>query len=321
MKYNGWGDMLVGYRKELILALFFSVLFTIALLYTISEVTLILDKVLQQYFPEAYWDPEKEEKLFSFLRPIGYVAFIATIVLILLGFALKKGLISFIGSLALYLPTFGYFACAMFILTGLGALRALWLPILDYSPDILKLGCIVYLPFTFIRVCTTLISTILMFVGISIFVLGSTTWLYGKFKGYSVIDFWIYRYSRHPQYLGFIIWSYGLLIEVSTRGYIKGAFTTPPAIIWLISTVIVIGVAMMEEIEMAKKYGEKYEEYRRKTPFLIPLPKPLAKAVTMPMKLLRRYPPKNLKSITLTILLYTLIIIAVSWPLLVLNLC
>ena len=313
--------MSAGYRKELALALFLSILFTIALLYAISEVTLILDKVLQQYFPEAYWDPEERSKILNFLRPIGYTAFVATIALIFLGFALKKGLISFAGSLAMYLPIFGYFAGAMFILTGLGALRALWLPILDYSPKLLKLGCIVYLPFTFVRVCATLISTILMFVGIFIFVLGSTTWLYGKFRGYTVIDFWIYRYSRHPQYLGFIIWSYGLLVEVSTRGYIKGAFTTPPAIIWLISTVIVIGVAMMEEIEMVKRYGEKYEEYRRKTPFLIPLPKPLAKAVTMPMRLLRRYPPKSLKSVTLTILLYTLIIIAVSWPLLVLNLC
>ncbi|MEM0239761.1 MAG: DUF1295 domain-containing protein [Ignisphaera sp.] len=309
----------MGYRKELILALFLSILFTIALLYTISEVTLILDKVLQRYFPEAYWDPEERNKILNILRPIGYTAFVVTVALILLGFALKKGLISLAGSLAMYLPIFGYFAGAMFILTGLGALRALWLPILDYSPKLLKLGCIVYLPLTFGRI--SLISTFLMFVGIFIFVLGSTTWLYGKFKGCTVIDFWIYRYSRHPQYLGFIIWSYGLLIEVSIRGYIKGAFTTPPAIIWLISTDVVIGIAMMEEIEMVKKYGEKYEEYRRKTPFLIPLPKPLAKAVTMPMKLLGGYPPKNLKSVTLTILLYTLITIAVSWPLLVLNLC
>jgi len=36
-------------------------------------------------------------------------------------------------------------------------------------------------------------------------------------------------------------------------------------LIWLISTLIVIGVALLEGLEMTKKYGEVYEEYREKT--------------------------------------------------------
>ena len=47
-----------------------------------------------------------------------------------------------------------------------------------------------------------LIALIITGLGLLVFSLGVTTWLYGGFKGYKIIDFWIYKYSRHPQYLG-----------------------------------------------------------------------------------------------------------------------
>jgi hypothetical protein len=63
-----------------------------------------------------------------------------------------------------------------------------------------------------------------MALGLIIFLLGVFTWLYGKFKGIRIIDFWIYRYSRHPQYFGFLLWSYGLTILASTIGAPKGGY-------------------------------------------------------------------------------------------------
>ncbi|MEM1703730.1 MAG: methyltransferase, partial [Zestosphaera sp.] len=146
----------------------------------------------------------------------------------------------------------------MFFLTGLGVLRTLWLPLLELSPSTLKLGCVVYLPFSYVP-HAPLVGLVTAFIGLFVFLLGVTTWFYGRFKGYEIVDFWIYRYSRHPQYLGFILWSYGLLIFVSNKVYVRGAFTTPPALIWLISTILVIEIALTEELEMKKKYGEKYE--------------------------------------------------------------
>lgn len=290
-----------------------SALFTIVIFYLTFELPAFLDKVLHQYFPEVFYDVEAIEKLLSTLRPVGYVALTATITLIALGFITRKGFLTFLGSLALYIPTFGYFAFAMFFLTGLGALRALWLPILELSPSILKLGCIAYLPLLVIP-HAPLVGMAITFIGLLVFSLGTTTWLYGRFRGYELVDFWIYKYSRHPQYLGFILWSYGLLIFVSYKTYIRGAFATPPALIWLVSTMIVIGVALFEELEMTKKHGEKYEEYRRKAPFMIPLPKLLTSIITLPVRNLGGY-PKNMKDVTAIVALYTAILVVISYVL------
>jgi protein-S-isoprenylcysteine O-methyltransferase Ste14 len=198
----------------------------------------------------------------------------------------------------------------MFFLAGLGALRALWLPILELSPGVLKLGCVAYAPFVALGPLATLVGMILIFAGLLVFALGATTWLYGKFKGRDLVDFWIYKYSRHPQYLGFIVWSYGLLIFVSFKCYVKGAFATPPALIWLMSTMVVIGVAMLEEVEMSRRYGERYEEYRKKAPFMMPMPKLLSRAITAPLRT-TGVRPKDSKSVAAT--LFPSIQLS-SWP-------
>ncbi|MEM1744612.1 MAG: DUF1295 domain-containing protein [Candidatus Nezhaarchaeales archaeon] len=303
------------YGKRFASAIVLSALLTITLFYLTFEVPNFLDKVLHQYFPEVSFDVEAIEKMLSTLRPIGYASLTVTITIIVLGFINKKSALTFLGSLALYLPTFGYFAFAMFFLTGLGALRALWLPILEFSPSILKLGCIVYIPISVIPYAP-LIGMVITFIGLLVFSLAATTWLYGRFRGYELIDFWIYKYSRHPQYLGFILWSYGLLIFVSYKTYVKGALATPPALIWLVSAMIVIGIALFEEIEMVKKHGERYEEYRKRTPFMIPLPRPLTKLIMLPMKIVGGY-PKSMRDVIGVVMLYTAILVALSYILMV----
>jgi len=305
--------------KEFTFTLILSAVFTVALFYSTFEAPIFLDKVLHQYFPEVFYDVEAIERVLSILRPVGYTTLAITIVLILLGFMIKKGILASLGSLVLYIPTFGYFAYAMFFLTGLGVLRTLWLPLLELSPMTLKLGCVVYLPFSVVP-HAPLVGLVITFIGLFVFLLGVTTWLYGRFKGYEIIDFWIYRYSRHPQYLGFILWSYGLLIFVSNKAYVRGAFTTPPALIWLISTILVIEIALTEELEMKKKYGEKYEEYCRKTPFMIPLPGILTRAIKTPLKLIGGY-LRSVREIAFAITLYTTIFIAVSYILMLMSLC
>ncbi|MCX8204630.1 MAG: DUF1295 domain-containing protein [Candidatus Nezhaarchaeota archaeon] len=304
-----------GHGRELAVAVMLSAVFTAALFYLTFDATRALDEALHVYFPEVFFDSEAAEKMLSTLRPIGYTALATTITLMALGFAARKRSLALLGSLAIYLPTFGYFAFAMFLLAGLGALRALWLPMLELSPTTLKLGCIAYLPFTSIP-SAPLIGVVITCLGLFVSTLGTATWLYGRFRGHELVDFWIYKYSRHPQYLGFILWSYGLLIYVSYKPYVRGAFTTPPALIWLISTMVVMGVALLEEMEMTKKHRERYGEYCRRTPFMMPLPKPLAKVIEAPMKVIGGW-PKSVKGIIATLALYTAILIAISYALLV----
>jgi len=309
---------------KLVVALALSILFTITLFYLTFDLPHILDRILHEYFPDVFWEAELREQTLSTLRPYGYLALGITLALIVLGFAAKRGYLAILGSVAMYLPTFGYFASAMFFLAGLGVLRTLWLPLLEISPTVLKLGCIAYLPFLLLELIleehqiygvVQLVATAITGLGLLIFTLGTATWLYGKFEKHEIVDFWIYKYSRHPQYLGFILWSYGLLIYVGYKDYIRGAFRVPPTLIWLVTTMIVIGVALHEEIEMKKKYGKEYEEYCRKTPFMIPLPKPIVNTITAPLKLLLKEHPRNMKDIVVTTVLYTVILITLSYML------
>ena len=158
-------------------------------------------------------------------------------------------------------------------------------------------------------------SLMIMMLGLLIFLLGTTTWLYGKFRGYGIIDFWIYRFSRHPQYLGFIVWSYGLLILAAITPSPRGDYIPPPSLPWLIFTLTLIGSALNEESNLIKKYGEEYVRYRAEIPFMIPLPKPLINLLTMPVNaLFGKSMPERRREIIGALLIYGLILALLSTP-------
>lgn len=130
-------------NSVLLAALMLSVLFAVALVYMMSEIQDIVDELLRIISP-GYQGTTIETGI---LRPFGYIAFVITLFLIVLGFLIKRDWLAVTGSVALYLPTFGYFAFVMWSLfAGIGVLRVLWFPLLDLSPDILKLGDIAYCP-------------------------------------------------------------------------------------------------------------------------------------------------------------------------------
>ena len=307
-----------------------SLLFTIALFYVTIEVPRIVHEILLETFPDWWWPPrEEEERIIEFLRPIGYAAFASVLALIFVGFAVGKRYLSALGSVAFYLPIFAHFAHTMFFLAGIGVLRALWFPLTDISPSVLKLGDSVYAPYlalaylfalftgtsiTQVRIMLWVALTgNMILVGLAIFTFGTMTWLYGKFKGLDIIDFWIYRVSRHPQYLGFLIWSYGLLLFAAN--FQTSRMTPAPSLPWLISALIVVGAALKEEVELSREYGEKYERYRDRTPFMLPLSRNLAALITAPIRVLRKKRrPEDRKDITFIITFYGAILILLSIP-------
>jgi len=304
---------------KIIFALILSSLFTITLFYSTLELPHVLDKILHNYYPDLFWQFKLKEEMLNSIRPVGYATLIIVVVLIMLGFILRKSYLSTIGSVTLYLPVFGYFAFAMFFLAGIGILRILWLPLIEYSPETLKLGSIVLIPYTILKNyihiyaaygVLLLSALIFIFIGLFIFSIGTATWLYGKFKGYKIIDFWIYRYIRHPQYLGYILWSYGLLAFTYLKSYVRGAFITPPSYPWLISTLIIIGIALYEEDSMKILYKEDYIEYMKRTAFMIPLPRWLGNLIRWPLRMKRER--KTIDSILLLIF-YLLILTALSY--------
>lgn len=309
---------------KFVAAVALSALFTISLLYVTLDAPRMIDEPLRKVFPDYFWDFEKAEQIISLMRPIGYAMLGTIMALIAVGFIAKRGYLSASGSVALYLPVFGYFAFHMFFLAGVGVLRALWFPLLDISPTTLKLGHIVYLPYFILSLPLSIVahedmavtlSLTIMSIGLFTFSMGVATWLYGKFKGKEIIDFWVYRYSRHPQYLGFLLWSYGLLLLATFAPYPKGGYMPRPTLPWLFSSLMVIGVALHEETQMVKVYGEKYVKYRRKVPFMIYLPRVLTALITAPMGLLSKDHPENAKGVISIVFAYLIILMLLSIPL------
>lgn len=185
-----------------------AIVFTLALTFATIELPRAINNVLSAYFPDFGHNVELIEQFVIYVRPIGYACLVIVIALVIFGFVTGRRGLSSLGSIAFFLPTFGYFALYMFFLAGVGIMRALWLPFWDSSTNLLKLGDIVYLPYMIVvypfAVLGVDVRTSLAFfavgAGLLIFFLGTIAWLFGKSEGREVIDFWIYKYSRHPQY-------------------------------------------------------------------------------------------------------------------------
>jgi len=309
-----------------------AVVFAIALTYASVELPVLLNTFLHNIIDFPGYDSSHEMHLNKtasfmdsyFIRFIGYACLAIIVVLIVVGFITKKsGLVS-AGAIALFLPVFGHFSFNMFFLAGLGAMRIVWMPILDISYDILRLGDIAFLPYMITVYLpalvgidiTKIIPYIIMGSGILIFILGTQAWMFARFNKKGVATFWIYRFSRHPQYLGWIIWSYGLLIYLihnSSLVHFKLTYEMPSSLPWLITSLVIICVALLEETMMKQNYPDEYEDYRKQAPFLFPIPGFISKIITLPVKLLlRKEQPESGKEVAIVFFVYLGILILLS---------
>ena len=323
--------MTTTYKSGLLLTLL-AVIFAIALTYASVELPVLLNTFLNNIIDFPGYDSSHEMHLNKtasfmdsyFIRFIGYACLAIIVVLIVFGFITKKsGLVS-AGAIAIFLPVFGHFSFNMFFLAGLGAMRIVWMPILDISYDILRLGDIAYLPYMVTVYLPALIGIdiikiipyIIMGSGILIFILGTQAWMFARFNKKGVATFWIYRFSRHPQYLGWIIWSYGLLVYLihnSSLVHFKLTYEMPSSLPWLITSLVIICVALLEETMMKQNYPDEYENYRKQAPFLFPIPRFISKIITLPVKLLiRKEQPESGKEVAIVFFVYLGIMILLS---------
>jgi len=81
-----------------------------------------------------------------------------------------------------------------------------------------------------------------------------------KAKGQLVTD-GIYRHVRHPQYLGFILLTFGI-------DFLWVTFST--LILWPVLVVLYYRLAKEEEKIIEEKYGEEYRRYANEVPMLLP---------------------------------------------------
>jgi protein-S-isoprenylcysteine O-methyltransferase Ste14 len=313
-----------------ILFLLLSLIFSAALMFAFIELPVLIDGLLNSSFGFPGFDQGFSE-LNSYkadlfisefhLRLIGYISLALILLFIMLGFITKKSGWAWIGAFGLFLPVFGQFALSMFFLSGLSVLRVIWLPFMDISFDILSLGNIVYLPHNiliwFFGLFNWNAHSFLMYfymgLGCFLFVWGVMVWFQTRFDKKGVAENFIYKISRHPQYLGWIIWSYGLMLFSSGFNQMKKTWTVPSSLPWLIAVMVIIAICLIEEIRMKELYKDEYEKYRGKTPFLFPIPSWLKSILKSPLKLIfkKEHPERKSEVIGITSF-YTIILIVLS---------
>jgi len=93
----------------------------------------------------------------------------------------------------------------------------------------------------------------------------------------------------------------------------KMSWHVPSSLPWLLMTMIIVGICLMEEIKMMKITGGGYAKYRESSPFLFPLPKWLNRILTWPGRLISagNYPTKR-RQVLGIILTYTVIFMGLS---------
>jgi protein-S-isoprenylcysteine O-methyltransferase Ste14 len=71
-----------------------------------------------------------------------------------------------------------------------------------------------------------------------------------------------YRYCRNPMMLGFFLYLAGWAAVFNRTGSWVAAA--------VLMAVLVLEIKLIEEKELAERFGDTYREYKKKTPFLIP---------------------------------------------------
>lgn len=100
------------------------------------------------------------------------------------------------------------------------------------------------------------VSSIMILTGLALIVMG-----WRKIhKATGLVKNGIYRYSRHPQYLGILLITSAFIIQWPT---------ILTVIMWPVLATMYIRLAKKEEKEIEEKFGEEYLEYKEEAPMLL----------------------------------------------------
>ena len=247
--------------------LLLAIVFSTGLIFAFIELPRLLDTSLQNNLGFPQFDHGgggnstlKTEMFIQglHLRWIGYGSLLLIVGLIILGYFTRKSGWALAGAIGLFIPVFGQFAYSMFFLAGLGFLRVGWLPFLEISFNLLDLGKVIYVPYwillwffgLFKWDAHNFLSWFFMAAGAFLFTWGVLIWFKSRYSGDKVATSRIYSISRHPQYLGWILWSYGFILFSPFEKSMKMSWSVPSSLPWLFMTMTIVGICLLEEIKI-----------------------------------------------------------------------
>ena len=109
------------------------------------------------------------------------------------------------------------------------------------------------------------VGFLLLVVGLTIFTLGLVQIIRARVNNEGLVASGLYSVVRHPQHMGLAIATFGILC-------LNGVGPRPGDIIaWTLLTFLFILLADREEAELNRTFGNEYEAYCSKVPFMIPL--------------------------------------------------
>ena len=113
------------------------------------------------------------------------------------------------------------------------------------------------------------LTPILEILGIAIFLVGGLLVFFGwdkifNAKGTALVTEGLYKHVRHPQYLGILL---------ATLGLIVFRFSPISVALWPVLAFIYYRLARKEEKKCEEKFGEEFREYRRRVPMFLPFPR------------------------------------------------
>lgn len=148
------------------------------------------------------------------------------------------------------------------------------------------------------------VGQIVSCIGLAVFFIAAAQWVWYYHKKVSLFTKGLYSKIRHPQFLGIIIVTLGLTMQVlasDLNAYVypfdKGhhAIVGWPQLVglWFLQVLGYITIAWYEERQLSKKFSG-YKDYKQQVPFLFPIKS-----------------PKKIPEILLTVLLVAVICVVV----------
>ena len=103
------------------------------------------------------------------------------------------------------------------------------------------------------------LGSLITFAGVLLIMLG---WREVYRAGDTLATQGVYRYLRHPQYLGILLVSAGWLVHWPT---------IPGLVMWPILVLLYYRLSVQEDRFLAERFGPEYRAYAGKTPMLLPI--------------------------------------------------